>query len=1135
MPNFIHLHCHTEYSLLESSVRIKQLIERCVELGMNSVAITDNGGMFGAIEFYLAAKAKGIKPIIGCEVYLTKDMTIKERGWDRLILLAQNNIGYQNLVKLVTISNLEGFYYKPRIDLLRLAEYSDGLIAISPGMRGPVAYQLQRDQTEQAEVVAVALQKIYPDRFYLGVQALGVPMEEKVREETIYLAKKLHLPLVATNDVYYLDQESAPLRNVLMCIQTGTLLDDNIRAQTQSTEMYLKSSEEMTALFPDIPDAIDNTVHIADQCLWEMDTERVTLPRFECPDNKTSEAYLEELTWFGIEKKYGTVTPEIQERVSFELSIIIKMGYPIYFLIIYDFLNFCRQNGIPVGPGRGSAAGSIVAYALNITNIDPLKYKLLFERFLNPERVSMPDIDLDFCIRRRNEVIEYIVNKYGTDHVSQIATFGTMAARGVIRDVGRVLGIPLADVDRIAKLIPAIPGQHISIPQAMEMIPDLKKVYESSPEYKNFLDTAAKLEGLARHTSTHAAGIVISSEPLDTVVPLIRNEGQIATQYSMTDLEKIGLLKMDILGLRNLTVIDDALKCIQKRTGTTIHFETLDVNDKTTYDLLCSGQTTGVFQLESRGMRELVKRLQPTVFEDIIALLALYRPGPLGSGMVDEFISNKSGLTEVKYELPALEPILKDTYGMIVYQEQVMQIASAIGGFSLGQADMLRRAMGKKKKEEMDKMKQLFLDGAKMNGHPLDKAEKIFELCYKFAEYGFNKSHSAAYALISYQTAYLKVHYPKEYMSALLSSVVGNSDKILLYIQECRSLGIQVLVPDINESFSDFTIVGNHIRFGLGAIKNVGTGAIESIILNRLKKPYSSLFDFCQAVDLRQVNKRVVESLIKSGAMDQFGNRNELLGTYEQVMDYAQTVVKEKSNGQISLFSAAQEETQIQDFQPENRVSYSKNELLRMEKELLSIYLTGHPLDILAEQMKALPYNTSTITVEDDEKVVTLIGILSGCRKIVNKNKREMILAIFEDLHGELPIVLFQSKNFEKLAPLFQDDAIVQLKGRISVKDDEISLYCEDISILDMAIPLKQLHIVADDIDEADVFTKIQEILGQHYGEIPVHIHYFDTTILAHPKYWVKNANVCLDSLQAILGPGNIWITQPGIKVAAKS
>ena len=755
--DFVHLHVHTEFSLLEGAVRLKRVASTLPRAQHYPSGNDRQRCNVWSRRLYLKAKAMGIKPIIGCEMYVVPDMAVKQRGWDRLILLCKDYEGYQNLSEMLSLAHTDGFYYKARIDLAHMKPYIKNLIAISPGYRGPVAAAIRNNDMAGAKKVVEDYKSIFGDDFYLGVQSLNMSLDEIIADESMKLGQECGVELVATNDVFYLKEDDWLLREALSAIQFGRRLDTEAEAM-DAHEQYFKTPEQMIERLGKYPGAIENTLKIADQCNVEFVTDQVHLPKFECPDNMNAEEFLNKLVWEGIHERYDTITDTLKDRVNFELDIINRMQYPIYFLIIWDFLDFCTRQQIPVGPGRGSAAGSIVAYALDITKIDPMPYNLLFERFLNPERVSMPDIDLDFCIKRRGEVIQYIVDKYGEEHVAMISTFGTMQARAVVRDVGRVLDVPLSEVDHIAKLIPAAPGKYTSIPDALEQVPELKRLYDTRAEYKQLLDLGIRLEGFSRHNSTHAAGVVISRDPLSQGVPLIKNDGQVATQYTMVDLENIGLLKMDILGLRNLTVMYDAVAHIQHTTGNTIDLDGLELNDEATYKILCEGNTIGIFQLESTGMRQLIKDLQPNCFEDIIALLALYRPGPLGSGMVGDFISNKSGKTEIQYDLPELEPILKDTYGMIVYQEQVMQIASTVGGFSLGQADMLRRAMGKKEKDVMDKMKDEFLAGAKQQDLPVKTADKIFELCYKFAEYGFNKSHSAAYALISYQTAFLKAN-----------------------------------------------------------------------------------------------------------------------------------------------------------------------------------------------------------------------------------------------------------------------------------------------------------------------------------------------------------------------------------------
>ena len=1096
--NFIHLHCHTEYSLLDGALKIPALVKQCKDFDMPAIAITDNANLYGAIDFYTTAKNNGLNPIIGCEVYLTDDISQKERARDRLILLSKNYNGYQNLIEIVTISHLNGFYYKPRIDLNHLKKYADDLIAISPGFQGPVANLFKKGEFEKGEKTASTLQDIYHDNFYLGIQSLGLHYEDIIKEETISIGKKLNIEIVATNDVYYCDKEDAHLRDILVCIQTGKKIDDENPLKFQTQEKYLKSPQEMAELFKDIPEALSNTIKIAEQCRLKLDTEQVKLPKFECPDQKSSEQYLKELVYQGLALKYQNITEEIKKRAEYELQIITKMYYSNYFLIICDFLNYARLQNIPFGPGRGSAAGSIVAYALDITKIDPLKYKLLFERFLNPERVSMPDIDLDFCIKRRYEIIEYISQKYGNDHVSQIITFGTMASRGVIRDVGRVLDIPLPEVDFLAKLIPSTPGNQTSIQEAIKIVPELNKAYQNK-NYRKLLDIGIQLEGFARHTSTHAAGVVVSSEPLSKTVPLTLNEGQPVTQFSMAAVEKIGLLKLDILGLRNLTVLQDTVKRIKNNHNLELDLNKLPLNDKKTFKLLCAGETIGVFQLEGSGMRKLIKDLQPKNFEDIIALLALYRPGPLGSGMVNDFVSNKNGKTKVKYDLPILKPILQETHGMILYQEQVMQIAHTIGGFSMGQADMLRKAMGKKKKNVMEQMKVEFLNGAMKNKIPLEKAAKIFELCYKFAEYGFNKSHSAAYALISYQTAYLKANYPIEYLASLLTSVLGNIDKVSLYIAECQQSNIKVLPPNINKSKADFTITPEGIRFGLGAIKNVGDGAIESINKNVTKNgPFTTLSDFCLRVDLKQVNKRVLDSLIKCGAFDEIEDRNKLLSCYESLLESAQATIKEKNKGQSGLFSDTillKQNTHLK-----NNTSYiylSPHEKLKMEKELMGLYVSGHPLKLVKQKLAKLPYNTLKIGSNDHQKQIIIGGILSNCRRILNKNKKEMIAAKLEDLHGSISVLMFQNESFDKNAALFQDDNLVRLKAKVSIRDDSPILICNEIELLEN-IKNNQVHIDAEYLDFTKIAPQIKQLCQKYKGKSPLYFHINGKIILSN-------------------------------------
>ena len=1126
--SFVHLHCHSEYSILECPNRIKALVEKAKFYNMPALALTDNATMYGAIDFYQKAKAAGINPILGADLYLTRDINVRERFQHRIVVLAKSFKGYQQLIKLISIAHIDGLYYKPRIDLNTLQTHSDDLIVISPGGRGPIASYILEHNENYAYKVATSLKDHFKDDFYLGIERIGSPHQDYLEKTLIELSSKLDIPIVAMNNIYTMASEEGILRDILFCIQTGKRLDD-AKSSADGNQLFFKSPKRMNELFADHPKWTKETLNIANKCDINIEMDQVLLPEFNCPDNKTSEDYLEELVWQGIDKLYPERTTEITERVKFELNIINNMKYANYFLIIYDFLDYCTQSNIPVGPGRGSAAGSIVAYALDITKCDPIAYNLLFERFLNPERVSMPDIDIDFCIKRRGEVIEHIVNTYGQEQVSQIITFGTMQAKAVIRDVGRVLNVPLADVDRIAKLIPSAPGQYTSIPESLEQVAELKQLYDNNTDFKELLDIGIKLEGLTRHTSTHAAGVVISRDPLDSVVPLTQNDGQVATQYAMADIEKIGLLKMDILGLRNLTVIEDTISLIKQTQQKVIDINTISMQDQPSFKMLCDGSGVGIFQCESRGMRQLMKDMQPEVFEDLIALLALYRPGPLGSGMVNDFISNKLGKTTVTYTLPELEPILKETYGMIVYQEQVMQIAAIIGGFSLGQADMLRRAMGKKKKDVMDKMREDFLAGAKEKEIDAKKAADVFDLCYKFAEYGFNKSHSTAYALISFQTAYLKANFAPEYMASLLSSVVNNSEKTSLYIQECKAMGIEVYPPSINQSKRNFTIVTNTadptkkaIRFGLGAIKNVGDGAIESIIEHA---PYKDLADFCLKIDLKQCNKRVIESLIKSGALDMFGNRSYLLSIHEMAAEQASIMIKERSNGQVGLFSDNQVGGgfNLEALKNDDYHVFSPSELLKLEKEMLGLYISGHPLDMIRGRLEQLKTPINAFTDEHNHKIVSVTGLLSECKRLITRTKKEMLVGRLEDLTGFITILIFHDDDFETKLDIFQDDHLVKVSGRLRINNDELSVSCQEIELLERIDGTKSYYIDADGLD-IKLLKEIKKLNLQFKGTFPVYIKIADKTIQAHRKFWVIEDELYQQQLENLVGKGRVWM-----------
>jgi DNA polymerase-3 subunit alpha len=1027
-PPFVHLHLHSQYSLLDGAIRIGDLVKKAKEYAMPAVAVTDHGNMFGAMEFYLKCQGSGVKPIIGSEVYISPGSRFSreanaasgEGAAFHLVLLCENNVGYKNLCRLVSTGYKEGFYYKPRIDKEVLAAHSEGLICLSACLKGEVAWLCGRNRMEDALTTARWFSELFPDRYYIELQENTLPEQTVANERLLEVARELSLPLVATNDCHYLNRADARAHEVLLCIQTGKTMNDEHRMRFSADEFYFKSPAEMAAAFHYAPEAVDNTVRIAERCNLEFDFKTYHFPRFEPPPGESLDEMLERQAHEGlgerlvtIRAKYPDLTPEQEkgyfDRLRIELDCIKQMGFPGYFLIVADFINWAKDHGIPVGPGRGSAAGSLVAYAIRITDLDPLPYNLLFERFLNPERISMPDIDVDFCQDRREEVIHYVTEKYGRDKVCQIITFGTMAARGVIRDVGRALDMAYGDVDRIAKLVPEVLG--ISLEEALKQEPRMNELAAEDPRVKDLLDTALCLEGLARHASTHAAGVVVAPDVLEEFCPVYKDQksGSLTTQYSMKYVEKIGLVKFDFLGLKNLTVIDNAVKIVRAGKIPDFDITRLRDDDEESYKLLQAGNTTGVFQLESSGMKELLTKLKPSCFEDIIAVCALYRPGPLGSGMVDDFIERKHGRKKVVYDLPQLEPILKDTYGVIVYQEQVMQIARTLAGYSLGGADLLRRAMGKKDPAEMAKQRDIFLEGAKKNGIDLKKAEGIFDLMAKFAEYGFNKSHSAAYALVAYQTAYLKAHHPVEFLAALLTEDMGNTDKVIKNIADCREMGIEVLPPDINASEKSFRVLDKSIRFGLGAVKNVGEAAIESIIEARKDGDFTGIFDFCERVDSRKVNKRVVESLIKCGAFDSTGaRRSALMAGLEDAISLGQKIQQERESSQTSLFGTAEIVKQngtggkLPDV-PE----WDEKLLLGYEKEALGFFITGHPLSRYAADMKRFAScDTAALSEVAEKTEVRLCGIVAGLKEIMTKKGDRMGFVTLEDLVGSVEVVV---------------------------------------------------------------------------------------------------------------------------------
>ena len=1069
---FVHLHVHSQYSLLDGAIRFEDLFERARQFKMDSLALTDHGNMFGAIEFYQKAIQRGIKPILGCEIYVApKSRHEKKPGGERphhLTLLVRNRTGYHHLAQLVSLAHLEGFYYKPRVDKELLGRYGAGLFALSGCMKGEIALLIANNRMDGALDVARQYQQIFGERFFLEIQNNKVEGQERINEGMGEIGEKLGIPLVATNDCHYLRKEDARAHEVLLCIQTGKTLNDSDRMRLSSDEFYLKSANEMEALFPQYPEALENTLRIAEQCNLELRFGEYKFPRFSPPEGKSLDLYLEELSRKGLQDRVRHI-PGPQDkywtRLEKELEIIRSMGFAGYFLIVADFINFAKERDIPVGPGRGSAAGSLVAFALRITDIDPIRYGLLFERFLNPERISMPDVDVDFCMERRDEVIQYVTEKYGKDNVAQIITFGKMQAKAVVRDVGRALDMSYGEVDRIAKLIPNT--LNITLQQALKQEPALREIQEKDERVRNLISVALSLEGLTRHASTHAAGVVISNKPLSEYLPLYRGQnGEVITQYSMKDVEKIGLIKFDFLGLKTLTVIRKAVEMVRRHRDPALTLESMDLADAETYQLLSLGATNGVFQLESAGMKELLVKLKPEAFEDIIALVALYRPGPLGSGMVDDFIKRKHGVEAVEYVLPQLEEVLGETYGVIVYQEQVMKIATLLADFRLEDADALRRAMGKKILAEMEKQREKFVQGARKKKINPEKAERIFELMAKFAEYGFNKSHSAAYALIAFQTAYLKAHYPVEFMAALLTSEVDTTDKIVKYIAECRDMKIEVLPPDVNESWRDFTIVGDRIRFGLAAIKNVGTGAIESILAEREEGGgYRSVFDFCRRVDLRRVNKRVLESLIKSGAFDSTGApRARMMLALDDAVEWAQNFQKARASKQMGIFAQLEDGDpgwSEQEDLPEVE-EWPENQRLAFEKEAVGFYITSHPLARFEKEIKRHTRDdTVSILTRQNGSEVTICGVAGSVKEIQTRKGDRMAFLSLEDMKGFVEVILFPEVFQASLPHLKGDDPLV-VRGILDMEDENPKIKATEVLPLSQSgeTPVSKVHFI---------------------------------------------------------------------------
>ena len=1076
---FVHLHVHSEFSLLDGANRIKDLPVRAKELGMDAMAITDHGVMFGAIDFYKACKANGIKPIIGCEVYVAprrmadRDPSIDNR-YNHLILLAKDNNGYKNLAKLVSLGFTDGFYYKPRIDKEVLEKYHEGLICSSACLAGEVASEIVKGDMEAAKKSALWFKSIFGEDYYLEIQNNGIKEQVLVNQKLIQLSRELDIPLLATNDSHYLKKEDAYNHEVLLCIQTGKRMSDEDRMRFETDELYIKSPEEMMDYFKAVPDAIENTVKVAEKCNVEFEFGHTILPNYDVPEEfATHYDYLKKLTDDGIRNRYGeNPSKDIIERKEYELGVIKKMGYVDYFLIVWDYVHYAKSHGIPVGPGRGSGAGSIVAYAIEITDIDPIKYGLIFERFLNPERISMPDFDIDFDYEKRQDVIDYVARKYGHDHVSQIITFGTMAAKMVIRDVARVLDYPYAEADKLAKMIPN--EIHITISKAMEINKELKDLYDTNPEVKKLLDIAMALEGMPRQASTHACGIIIAREPVVNYVPLYARDGVISTQYIMTTLEELGLLKMDFLGLRTLTVIRDAKELIKKNRGIDVEFDK-DMADPKVYKLWQDGDSVGIFQFESQGMTNFMKELKPDCLEDIIAGVSLYRPGPMDQ--IPRYIANKKDPEHAVYTHPALKPILKVTYGCMVYQEQVMQIVRDLAGYSLGRADLVRRAMGKKKLDVMAKERENFvhgkldengnveIPGCVRNGIDEASANKIFDEMSEFAKYAFNKSHAACYAVVAYQTAYLKAYYPAEFMAAMLNSFLGNLDKIPIYINECKKSNIAILKPDINKSYTKFTATDNSVRFGLGSIKNVGLAAVDAIVKERENGgQFKDFTDFAERIYGEAVNKKCIESLIRAGAFDNMGKtRCTLIASYEQIIDTIADSQKKNFTNQITMFDISNSEEDIQKMKYNymEMDEFSEKELLSMEKEMLGIYISGHPLEKYRKQLDEVTnFNTAQIeeTMEQmtagekcdlqDGQSVKLAGVITKIKKKFTKSNKVMAFVTIEDLYGSCELIVFES-CYNKCSNLLIEESLILCEGRISIRDEnDITIIANQITEL---------------------------------------------------------------------------------------
>jgi len=1134
--DFVHLHVHTQYSLLDGACSLERLVDKAVQCRLPALSITDHGNLFGAVKFYSLCLKKGIKPIIGCELYIAPESRFKKEGRVNdetsyhILLLAKDQQGYSNLVRLVSQANVEGFYYKPRIDLELLQQHHQGLICLSACLKGEIPSAILKGDLDAAYKKADMYQSIFgKGNFYLEVMDNGMPEQAKINKYLLKMSRDLDIPLVATNDIHYINRDEAFAHEALLCLQTQTTINDPNHFRFSSDTFYFRTPQEMKELFKDYPDAVRNTVEIAKKCNFDFDFSRIHLPKFPIPEGEGGESqYLRKLCLENLGRRYPEINDEVKQRLDYELRIIHDMGFSSYFLIVWDLIRFAKAEQVPVGPGRGSAAGSIVSFLLGITDIDPLKYQLIFERFLNPSRISMPDIDMDFCYENRARVLEYVAKRYGKENVAQIITYGTLQARAAVRDVGRVLGMTYSEVDRIAKMMPPSLGAQISLREALAISSDLKNAYNNEDKIKQLIDTAIKLEGLCRHSSTHAAGVVISDKPLMDRIPLARgSEGEIVTGMDMSSLEKVGMLKMDFLGLKTLTVIEQAVKIIKRTRNVDLDIGSISLEDEKTFQLLARGDAVGVFQLESRGMRDILEKMNVSQFTDLIAVLALYRPGPLGSGLVSDFIERKLGRKPIKYLHPKLEPVLKETYGIILYQEQTMRIVHDLAGFTLAQADLLRKAIGKKILEIMQEQRSQFIDGCRKNHIPGQIAEKIFDLIEYFSGYGFNKSHSTAYALISYRTAFLKANYGVEFMAALLTSERTNTDKVVEYIHESKAMGIDVLPPDINTSFANFTVTANNdIRFGLLAVKNVGAAALENIIAVRKARKFESFFDFCERVDSRSVNKKVIESLIKCGAMDSLGlRRSQMMSLLDDILEKNMRKAKRDKRQMLLFDELPSDEPVIPDIE-----ELPQEEILCFEKQLLGIYVSSHPLQAYENMTRWFEFNKiSSFEENTSDSEVTIIGVVEKIKKLTTRRKKEeMAIIRVEDDSSHVEVILFP-RTYETCAVFIQESAALLVQGRLETKERVPKIIASRVIPLDQLWSnIKQMRII---IREKNLnLGRLKSVFAANKGTVPVGFvldqkRFSGVKVKASQSFHVRLDSSVISEIADLVGEKNLFLT----------